>query len=119
MAENAEFERGLDAEPENWNLRLVYADWLDEHGDQELAFAQRWMAKYQKRPSDNQIMRRPGEPMNYYPNSWMWWESGNVDPMSVIDRKLLDKAAPNNQPAYWTSRQRAERALAELGVTVG
>jgi uncharacterized protein (TIGR02996 family) len=46
----ADFERQLGRNPKDWPLRLVYADWLDEQGDQELARAQRWMAKRERCP---------------------------------------------------------------------
>jgi len=39
------FEDQLDSAPDNTALRLVYADWLDEHGDESLALAQRWMVE--------------------------------------------------------------------------
>jgi uncharacterized protein (TIGR02996 family) len=48
----ADFERVLDAEPDNWTLRLVYADWLDEretevpcgncHGDGQVWHERDW-----------------------------------------------------------------------------
>jgi uncharacterized protein (TIGR02996 family) len=44
------FEQALDADPDDWTLRLVYADWLAEQGD-ALERAQRWMAQHQKRPA--------------------------------------------------------------------
>lgn len=43
-----DFESQLDANPTDWTLRLVYSDWLEEHGDIEFAKAQRWMAKHKK-----------------------------------------------------------------------
>lgn len=32
-----DFQRGLDADPTDWQLRLVFADWLDEQGDPRAA----------------------------------------------------------------------------------
>lgn len=32
-----DFQRGLDADPFDWQLRLVFADWLDEQGDPRAA----------------------------------------------------------------------------------
>ena len=29
-----DFQRALDADPEDWQTRLVFADWLDERGDE-------------------------------------------------------------------------------------
>lgn len=39
-----EFEAALDQNPHDWDLRRVYADWLDEQGQPAYAFGQRWMA---------------------------------------------------------------------------
>jgi uncharacterized protein (TIGR02996 family) len=36
MDENA-FQRALDANPHDWQTRLVFADWLDEHDDPRAA----------------------------------------------------------------------------------
>jgi uncharacterized protein (TIGR02996 family) len=32
-----DFQRALDAHPEDWQTRLVFADWLDERGDSRAA----------------------------------------------------------------------------------
>jgi len=33
----ADFQNALDAQPDYWQLRLVFADWLDEQGDPRAA----------------------------------------------------------------------------------
>jgi uncharacterized protein (TIGR02996 family) len=33
MTTEEDFQRALDAQPEDWQTRLVFADWLDERGD--------------------------------------------------------------------------------------
>ncbi len=33
MSDDAAFLRGIQADPRDWSLRLVYADWLEERGD--------------------------------------------------------------------------------------
>ena len=33
MTTEDDFQSALDAHPDDWNTRLVFADWLDEHGD--------------------------------------------------------------------------------------
>ena len=45
-----DWEAQLDKSPDDWDLRLVYADWLEEEGLQDLAGAQRWLAREQKHP---------------------------------------------------------------------
>lgn len=44
------FEAALDAEPEAWATRMVYADMLDEQGNAGYAAAQRWMAANELAP---------------------------------------------------------------------
>lgn len=44
------FERALDERPDDWGLRLVYADWLLEQGEYDLETAQRWMAENERTP---------------------------------------------------------------------
>ena len=45
-----QFEQQLDLNPANFQLRAIYADWLEEQGDEAAAYCQRWMVKYKKRP---------------------------------------------------------------------
>lgn len=45
------FREGLTQDPADWNLRLIYADWLENNDREEEAFAQRWMATRRKCPS--------------------------------------------------------------------
>lgn len=33
MTTEDDFQRTLDANPNDWQTRLVFADWLEEHGD--------------------------------------------------------------------------------------
>lgn len=33
MTTEDDFNRALDRDPSDWQTRLVFADWLDEHGD--------------------------------------------------------------------------------------
>lgn len=48
------FREQVDANPEDWNLRLVYADWLDEQGRDVEASGQRWQAANRRRPYGRQ-----------------------------------------------------------------
>jgi uncharacterized protein (TIGR02996 family) len=45
------FRARLDESPEDWDLRRVYADWLDEQGRAEEATGQRWQADRKLRPA--------------------------------------------------------------------
>lgn len=46
-----DWERQLDDNPEDWQLRLVYGDWLEEQGVASECLAQRFMGIMEKRPS--------------------------------------------------------------------
>lgn len=37
MTTEDDFQAAIDAHPEDWQTRLVFADWLDEHGDPRAA----------------------------------------------------------------------------------
>lgn len=43
-----QFETRLEKHPDDWDTRLVYADWLDEEGDHVAANGQRWQAHNHK-----------------------------------------------------------------------
>ncbi len=45
------FEKALSENWCDWTTRRVFADWLDEHGEPDLAFAERWMARHQLAPA--------------------------------------------------------------------
>ena len=49
MGEREAWYAALAAEPENWLLRGVFADWLDERGEAELAEGYRAIAHYRVR----------------------------------------------------------------------
>lgn len=50
LSQGQEFERALDSNPDDWDLRRVYGDWLEENGCENYCVAQRWMAEHKKRP---------------------------------------------------------------------
>jgi uncharacterized protein (TIGR02996 family) len=103
------FEAALDADPDDWSLRLVYADWLDENGDADLARCQRWMAANRKRP----VCRPPA--FLHVADGWDW-SLGNESLMYGIPRHL-GKWMPWPGPSEssyreYPTRRAAERALA-------
>jgi uncharacterized protein (TIGR02996 family) len=51
MTDETAFQAALDAEPSNSGMRLVFADWLEEHGDWRAA-GYRWMGEHHKWPYD-------------------------------------------------------------------
>mgnify|MGYP001611533796 CR=1 FL=1 len=50
MRKNENFEEQLDLDPGNWDVRLVYSDWLEEQGELEYASYLRWTVRNKKRP---------------------------------------------------------------------
>lgn len=52
------FSAHLDAHPDDWAHRLVYADWLEEQGRDAEAECQRWMVR---------------EGVHWCPYRWSWW----------------------------------------------
>lgn len=42
--------RAVLKSPEDWDAKLVLADWYEENGDLDRAVGMRWMAKSHKRP---------------------------------------------------------------------
>src|SRR5262249_30719954 len=84
MTDEAAFQAGLDDNPRNHDLRLVFADWLEEQGDWRAA-SYRWMGTHRKHP---------------YPadRSWDWWDASlreNLDDWTALERaqKILDHMA--------------------------
>lgn len=50
MTTEADFQRSLDLDPDNFGLRLIFADWLEERGDVRAA-GMRWMGENGKWPN--------------------------------------------------------------------
>lgn len=46
----AEWYTVIAVSPADWDLRRVFADWLDEAGEPVLALGQRWQVKWQRNP---------------------------------------------------------------------
>jgi len=53
MTTEEDFWRALEADPADWDLRLVFADWLEDHGEEVLAAGQRWQAHARQKPDPN------------------------------------------------------------------
>lgn len=86
------------------SLRLVYADWLEDHGDPR-AFSQRWMAQHGKFP-------------RFAGPTWDWWQHGDRPDCNPEDlpRRIWDALSqqPRKDMPYckeYPSRRKAEREL--------
>lgn len=103
MASEAEWKAELDASPADWFSRLIYADWLDENGETNKAYLQRWLVKHQIHPMWSSSGDKVG---------WGWrnkWH--DFSPMNLPYGEL--SAALNKGRKHWpyASRREAEEAL--------
>jgi uncharacterized protein (TIGR02996 family) len=122
----ASFERRLGRRPDDWGLRLVYADWLEEEGETALAAAQRYMAEHEawpRRAGSVDPTRRP----DLDAISWDWWcgfvgdslgTAGNEGILPVELWELLEgyayaSALGDLWYKEYRSRRAAERALGQ------
>jgi uncharacterized protein (TIGR02996 family) len=115
-----DFQRNLDDNPENWTLRTVFADWLQDHGDTR-AEGYRAIARQKRLPLRMESHGR---------DAW-WWYRGNSPFHNNIpdDWFALLPAGPGSE-LFWPlltrkenvrSRRQCEdelaRAFAELSET--
>jgi hypothetical protein len=101
-------ERALDADPADWDARMVAADAYEEAGDADMAFAMRWMAKNERHP-----VTRIGF-------GWYGWTSPAFKDCSELPKELLMALIAGVDDSNWRhksrcygSRRDAERALAD------
>lgn len=96
----------LTKDPEDWNTRLAFADWLNDRGELELEQGQRWQVKHQKHP----CLCRDGE--------WTWFMTlGIRDEYDDLARPLFArlKSSRNQDPAWrdYETMAQAEQDLAQ------
>lgn len=70
MTTEDDFQRAIDSDPQDWHTRLVFADWLDDHGDPR-ADGYRAIATQQRYPLEGKhgALNQP---------TW-WWHCGVLD----------------------------------------
>jgi uncharacterized protein (TIGR02996 family) len=63
------FVRDIVANPADRTPHLIFADWLEEQGQSDLAFTYRWMAAQGHWPGERKrkLARKP----------WAWWRPGS------------------------------------------
>lgn len=102
------FADELDKEPDNWELRSIYADWLEESGEYQLSELQRYMVANKKRPTfmvRNSVSTHPDR-------LWQWWSNVTNDPSSLKPlAKHYDEA---NGKGEWAQETRASAELCLL-----
>ena len=111
-------------QPANPAPKLVYADWLDEHGRGSEAFCWRWMARKGKRPGRrlHYVLSNRAVPARF---GWGWWREGAADdpppPAHAMLPRVLFHALPRTPwfrvYHYYATFPQAVGALGEaLGV---
>jgi uncharacterized protein (TIGR02996 family) len=110
-----DFQKKLDENPDDWQTRLVFADWLEERGD-ERASGYRALARLNLKPGFTKAWEKDG------PGRFDWWYwtriSGNGQ-AQLRNEHYETVAAFNQMPdweciwwAYFRSRREAEDAAA-------
>lgn len=107
MSERDELLEDVCAQPDEWKLRGVLADWCEDDGRPEEAACLRWMVKHRKRP--------------YYGSSpaATWFDASKVakglgDPESDVPAKLYAKLEGGKKVANhrtYETRKEAEEAF--------
>ena len=91
----------IEEAPDDWELRLQFADWLEENGEPVLAAGQRWQVEHKRSPS----LRRVPVGAMY----WIW-KRGTL-PQELFERMALHPARIDDW-VYYGTIQSAERDLA-------
>lgn len=119
MTDDATWIRLLDAEPDNWQARLEYSDWLQERGDGERAAGQRFQVQYECWPCNLQFNRRKFHNWSWYTYTAKWLlqvgSRGHVLVPSLWELLRAPYRNPRNEiPAHklYRTRHLAELALA-------
>jgi uncharacterized protein (TIGR02996 family) len=131
IAGDAQWAIHLDSNPEDWESRRVYADWLEESGDDDMARCQRWMARTETAPVlgpyyHSVSHRHPDKRDRWrYGQAWRIDETDNPCVRNCTDLSYyLPRPLWEAMEVYsWLTRQEAEwalcRALARLREMLG
>ena len=60
----------IEQNPIDWELRSVFADWLEDQGETTLALGQRWQVKHQRTPQHGSA--KPNGTVRHQ-DDWMGW----------------------------------------------
>lgn len=93
MTTEDDFQSALDADPRDWQTRLVFADWLQERGDPR-ADGYRALGQLRFAPADAWVGRGDGAMMQTVESqgAHAWYRSSLLPPdwFDAIDRGLID-----------------------------
>src|SRR5690242_16996779 len=71
MNTDAAFLRSIEADLADAAPLLIYADWLEEQGKEQLAYAWRWMGRRGYRPAKRTRLRAR--------MPWAWWHTSSLE----------------------------------------
>jgi len=94
-----EFESHLNAHPDDWKYRLVYADWLEEQRD-AFCETQRWMVAFETCPD-----------CEY--RTWDWWSPKHSLLPSDLPEHVFDNLCDGRETDF-RFREYPTRHAAEL-----
>ncbi len=127
----------LDANPQDWDLRLIYADWCEENDYNNIAILQRWLSQNRKCPGPGCVLEAAINEASWFNaeqegNRWTFPESvktfGFVDPHWCLPHPFfillhdyikigrIDGGFHNRFAKSWSSRREAESALVNIVV---
>ncbi len=114
MTTEDDFQRQLDEHPDDWQTRLVFADWLQERGDRR-AEGYRALAVLRRVACARVYSDRPG---------WAYWTASSINPEAVLPtdwwtkgrdevaRRTRGTSTENPVPFHRYSRSEAEDCAA-------
>jgi uncharacterized protein (TIGR02996 family) len=109
MTTEDDFQRALDANPGDWQTRLVFADWLQERNDPR-AEGYRALGRLQVWPYDYTTRQLPG--FKSRRKGWQWWADTN-DPAGAVARHIVPKGVSELLETHFhRTRRAAEDAVA-------
>lgn len=114
-----DWENQLDLEPENWELRLVYADWLNDHGYSRREACQRWMVQHRRRSyyygHNQQIIKRQWSDDTHNKDQYLSHLPNHV----FVAMRMIVFECSNENTAWFPNRRSAEAVLKLALVATG
>lgn len=84
MTTEDDFQAALDADPSDWQTRVVFADWLDERGDSR-AEGYRALGKLRKIPKQTWFNILTKDGLEEVSTFWYWMTGGEWWMRSCLD----------------------------------
>lgn len=110
MNDEDDFQRMLDANPDDHNTRLVFADWLQERDDPR-AEGYRWLGESGLRPIDDRVsVAADWSPLEMSGKHWGWrYEKYRPFPIACLPA-LLTNSTREWSYCYGTRREAEDAA---------